>query len=92
MIPTFTIQLARAGYVADLRKHALVSFHNLALNIHVKERFQRMRIEEKEPMQENESTNEAGYSGSTHDDVRCLIHIAVEEHDERTLRLLIDDR
>lgn len=42
-------------------------------------------------MQENESIIESGYCGSTHDNVRRLIHGAIEEHTERRLGCLSGD-
>lgn len=49
-------------------------------------------IDEEEPIPENKSSNESGYSGPTHDVDRCLILEALEEHEHWRLGPLIHEK
>lgn len=47
---------------------------------HVQYELQTETINGEEQILKNGSTNETGYSGSTHDDVCCSLSKALEEH------------
>lgn len=48
--------------------------------------------DKEEPILQSKSTSVCGDSSPAHDDLRCMIPEAFEEHEKRRLERLIDDR
>lgn len=49
------------------------------------------RIDKEVQVPMNKSPNSRGYSGREHDDVHCMIHEALQEHEEKRLGRHIDE-
>lgn len=67
------VQFARAGGVVRLRRDNLEVIPKQAADAHVGNEPQNEGIDDNERMPDSESTNESGYSGSAHGDVRSFI-------------------
>lgn len=81
----FVVQITQSPSVVDLWPDTLDALPEQALNDHVGDKTHNMGIDGENPLPENESGNESGYSGPSHGAVRGLIHKVLVEHDSRTM-------